>query len=171
MVEPPQTHSNLPCRPAFPFMSLVRSGSWRFGAVEPPRTHSELPFRPASPFITVVRGSLVWSNHPELTRTFPVDRLPHLSQRFEEVRRDRTAPNSLQRSLKACFPLRHSDSRRFGVFEPPQILSNLPCMAASLFVTVVRGGSVRSNRPKLTRTFPAGVLPPTSQWFKKVRCS
>ena len=99
VVEPPRTHSNLPCRPASPFITLVRCGSRRFGTVEPPRTHSQLPFRPASPFITVVRGGLVWLNHPELTRTFPVDRLLHSSQWFEEVRWDRTPPNSLQRSL------------------------------------------------------------------------
>ena len=93
--KPPRTHSELPFRPAPPFITVVRRGSRRFGTVEPPQTHSQLPFKPASPFITVVRGDLVWSNHHELTRTFPVDQLPYSSQWFEEVRWDRTAPNSI----------------------------------------------------------------------------
>ena len=75
MVELPRAHSNLPF------------------------THSTLPFRPASAFITVVPVGSVWSNRPELTRTFPVSLFPHLSQWFEEVRWGRTTPNSLQRSL------------------------------------------------------------------------
>ena len=76
----------------------------RFGVVEPPRTHSKLPFRPASPFITVVQVGSVWSNRPELTRTFPVVLLPHLSQWFEEVRCSWTSPNWLQTALPTSFP-------------------------------------------------------------------
>ena len=72
---------------------LHHSGSRRFGVVEPPRTHSKLPCRPAS------------------------------SSRFEEVRCGRTTPNSLE----------------------------LTCRPASPCITVVRGGSVWSNLPKLTR--------------------
>ena len=76
-------------------------------------------------------------NRPKLTPTFPV----------------------------GLFPLRHSASRRFGVFEPPRTHSILSCTPASPFVTVVRGGSVRSSRPRRTRTCPAGLLPPSGQWF------
>ena len=43
---------------------------------------------------------------------------------------------------------------RFGVFEPPQTHSNLPCRPPSPYITVVRGGSVRSNRTKLTQPSP-----------------
>ena len=68
MVEPPRTHSNLPCRPA----SFVYNSGWmRFCVVEPPRTHPNLPCRPASLFITAVGGGSVWSNLLELTRTCP----------------------------------------------------------------------------------------------------
>ena len=72
----------------------------------------------------------------------------------------------------------------FGAVKPSRTHSKLPLRPASPFITVVRGGSgrsnrtkltptfpVRSNRPKLTRTFPVGLLPPTSQWFEDVRCS
>ena len=95
----------------------------------------------------------MWSNHPKLTRAFPVGLLPHSSQWFEKVRWGQTAPNSLQCSLYACIPIRHSGSRRFGEVnrEPPQTHSNLPCRPASPFVTVVRGGSVWLNHPKLTQ--------------------
>ena len=190
MVEPPQTQSNLPCRPASPFITCLR----RFGVVEPPRTQSNLPCRPASPFITVLREGSVCSNRSELTRTCPVGPLPTASQWFGKVRYCRTAPNSVEpprtQSNLPCrpaSPLHHSGLRRFGVFEPLQTHSNLPCRPASPcisglgrfgvvepprtqsnqtcrpaypFITVVRGGSVWSNRPELTRTCPIGLLPP-----------
>jgi len=105
----------------------------------------------------------VYSNLPKLTRTFPVGLLPPTSQWFEKVRCSRTSSNSLQTALHASFPLHHSGLRRFGVVEPPQTHSNLPCRPASPFITVVRGGSERSNRTKLTPTLPAGLLPPLSQ--------
>jgi len=87
----------------------------------------------------------VFSNLLKLTRTFPVGLLPPLSQWFGEVRCSRTSLNS------------------------PRTHSNLPCKTASPYITVVRGGSVYSNLPRLTRTFPVGLLPRTSQWFEEVR--
>jgi len=77
----------------------------------------------------------------ELTPNFPSGQLSPSSQWFKWVRCGRTAPNSL----------------------------NLPCRPASRFVTVIRGGSVYSNLPKLTPTFPVGPLHPSSQWFEEVR--
>ena len=56
---------------------------------------------------------LLWSNHPEVTRTCPVVLFPPSSQWFEEVR---------------CGP--------------PRTHSNLPCGPVSPFITVVLGGSV-----------------------------
>ena len=106
--------------------------------------------RPASPYITVVREGSVQLNLPELTPNCPSDQLPPSSQWFEEIRCGRTTPNSLETALWACFPIRHSGSRRFGEVELPPSHSNLPCRPASPFVTVVRGGSVWSNHPKLT---------------------
>ena len=120
-------------------------------------------------YITVVRRGSVQSNLFELTQNCPSRKLPPSSQGFETVRCGRTAPNTLKPSLWACFPLCHSDSRMFGVFEPPQTHSNLSCRPASPYITVVRGGSVYSNLPKLTQTFPVGPLHPPSQWFEEVR--
>ena len=137
--QPLRTYSNLPCRPAFISsqwfqevqcsrttpnsfeLSLCDSGSRRFGGVQPPGTHSNLP---------------CWLYQCG-------------SRRFSEVEH-------------------HSGSRKFGAVEPQQA-HTLPCIPASPLFTVVRGGSVRSNRPKVTQTFPVGLLPPTSQWFTKVR--
>jgi len=136
---------------------LHHSGLRRFGAVKPPRTHSNLPCRPASPFVTVIRGGSVYSNLPKLTRTFPVGQLPPTSQWFEEVRCSQTSSNSLQTTLQASFPLRHSGSRKFGWVEPPQTHSNLPCRPAL-------------NLTELTPNCPSGQLPPSSQWFGGVRC-
>ena len=70
----------------------------------------------------------------------------------------------------------------FGAGKPSRTHSKLPLRPASPFITVVRGGSGRSNRTTLTptfpvrsnrptRTFPVGLLPPTAQWFEEVRCS
>ena len=109
--------------------------SRRCGAVEPPRTHSKLPFRPASPYSTVVRGGSVQSNLPELTANYLSGQLPTSSQCFEGVWCRRTAPKSLK----------------------------LSCRPASPVLTVVRGGSVGSNRPKRTPTFPVGLFTPSSQ--------
>jgi len=111
----------------------------------------------------------VYSNLPTRTRIFLVGQLPPTSQWFEEVQCSRTSSNSLKTALPASFPLHHSGSRRFGELEPPRTRSNLPCGPASPFVTVIRGGSVHSNLPKLTLTFPVGRLPPTSQWFEEFR--
>ena len=111
----------------------------------------------------------MYSNLPRLTRTFPVGLLPPTSQWFEDVRCSRTSSNSLKTAPPASFPLHHSGLRRFGVVEPPRTRSNLPCGPASPFVTLVRGGLVYSNLPKLTRNFPVGLLPPTTQWFDEVR--
>ena len=124
-----------------------------FGAVEPPRTDSKLPFRPASPFITVVRGGSMWLNHPKIARNCPVVLLPLQesgSRRFGVVEPPRT------------HVLHDSGSKRFGVVEPPQAYSNLPCRPASPFVTVVPGGSVWSNRYKLTRWFNLTEPPRTT---------
>ena len=76
-----------------------------------------------------------------------------------------TSPNSLQTALQASFPLLNSGSSGFGVVEPPRTHSNLPCRPASPFVTVVQGGSVGSNYPKLTPTFPVGLFPLLLQKF------
>ena len=137
----------------------------------------------------------MWSNSPELTGTCPVGQLPPASQWFGEVRCVRTTPNSLEPALSARFPLHHSGSgrfgmveppqtqsnlpcrpaspfitysRRFGVVEPPRTQSNLPCRPASPFITVLREGSVCSNRSELTRTCPVGPLPPASGRFSIV---
>jgi len=112
----------------------------------------------------------VYSNLLKLTPNCPSGQLPPSSQWFKGVRCGRTAPNSIQPSLQACFPLHHSSSRRFGVFEPPQTHSNLPCRPASPYITVVRRGSVRLNLLELTPNCPSRNLPPSSQWFEKVRC-
>ena len=125
---------------------------------------------PASPFVTVVRGGSVSSNHSKLTQTFPAGLLPPTSQWFEDVRCGRTIQNSLEPSLYACIPLRHSGSRRFGEVEPPQTHSNLPCRRAFPYITVVREGSVQLNLPELTPNCPSDQLPPSSQWFEEVRC-
>ena len=55
--------------------------------VELPRTHSKLSCRPDSPSSKVVRGGSVWSDHPELTRNYPVGLIPLAAKWFEEVRR------------------------------------------------------------------------------------
>ena len=54
--------------------------------------------------------------------------------------------------------------------EPPGTHSKLPCRPASPCSTVVRGGWVWSNHPKLTRYCPVGLLPPAAQWFEVVWC-
>ena len=87
-------------------------------------------------------------------------------QCFGEVRCLRTSPNSLEPSLYACIPLRHSGSRRFGEVDPPQTHSNLPCRPASPYITVVREGSVQLNLPELTPNCHSYQLPPSSQWFE-----
>ena len=79
MVEPPRTHTNLPCGPASPFM--VRVSSRRFDHTEPPRTTVmvTVTFCPRSHLIQTLHLSfklLVWSNRLELSRTCPVGLLP-----------------------------------------------------------------------------------------------
>ena len=49
--------------------------------------------------------------------------------------------------------------------EPPLTHSKLPCRAAYPSITVVRGGSVWSNHPELTRNCPAGLFPQTQPLF------
>ena len=127
------------------FFSLNHSGSIRFGVVEPHPTHSNhseltqnLISNHAFSFITMVRGGSVQSNHPELTRTFPVVLFATSSQWFKEVQCGQTTPNSL----------------------------DLPCSPTSPLITVVRGGSVWSNRPELTRTLRVGLITLSSQWFR-----
>ena len=136
--------------------------------VEQPRTYWNLPCRPASPCITVVRGGSVCSNHSELTRTCPLGRFPlHHSG---SGRFGMVEPPQTQSNLP-CRPASPFITclRRFGVVEPPRTQSNLPCRPASPFITVLREGSVCSNRSELTRTCPVGPLPTASQWFGKVR--
>ena len=191
VVELPQTHSHLSCTPSFPFITVVR------GVVELPRTHSNLSCTPSFPFITVVRGGSVWSNYPELTRTFPVRLLFPSSQWFEEVRCGRTTPNSLAPFLYAFFSLHHSGSRRFGVVELPELTRTFPVrllFPSSQWFEEVRCGRTTPNSlapflyaffslhhsgsrrfgvvelPELTRTFPVRLLFPSSQWFEEVRC-
>ena len=61
--------------------------------VKLPRTHPHLSCTPSFPFITVVRGGSVWSNYPELTRTFPIRLLFPSSQWFGVVKLPRTHSN------------------------------------------------------------------------------
>ena len=110
--------------------------------VEPPRTHLKLPCWLASPSSTVVRGGSVWSNHLQVTRNYPVGLLPQTEKWFEEVRCGRTTLNSFK----------------------------MPCRPASPCITVVQGGSVRSNHPELTRNCPIGLPPNASHWFVEVQC-
>ena len=53
----------------------------------------------------------------------------------------------------------YSSLRRFGVVEPPRTHLKLPCRPYSPCSTVVRGGSVWSNHPELTRNCPVGHIP------------
>ena len=159
MVELPRANSNLPCRPASPFSTVVRG---RSVCLNRPKLTRTCPVG----FIKVVRGGSVRSNRSELTRTSPEGLLPPTSQWLEVVRCSRTFPNSLKTALEACFPFHHSGSRRFDVVEPPRTHAFLP---ASPFVTVIQGGSVYLNLTELTRTFPVGLLPPSSQWFEVVQ--
>ena len=78
------------------------------------------------------------SNHPELTRTCL---FPPSSQSFEEVQCCRTS--------RPIGLLPNASQLRFGVVKPPRTHSKLPCRPASPCITVVRGGSVRSNHPEL----------------------
>ena len=179
--------------PASPFFTVIRGGSVYSNLLKLTRTFPAALLPPS-----VIRGGSVYLNLPKLTRTFPVALLPPTSQWFEDVRCTQTSPNSLETSLYACIPLRHSGSRWFGEVKPPQTHSNFPCRPASPYitvvwggsvwsnhpeltrifpvgllpplVTVVRGGSVGSNRHKLTPIFPVGLLPPSSQWFEEVWC-
>ena len=153
MVELPRANSNLPCRPASPFSTVVRG---RSVCLNRPKLTRTCPVG----FIKVVRGGSVRSNRSELTRTSPEGLLPPTAQWIEDVRCSRTFPNSLKTALEACFPFHHSGSRRFDVVEPPRTHSFLP---ASPFVTVIQGGSVFLNLPELTRTFPVGLLPPSGR--------
>ena len=108
----------------------------------------------------------MWSNHPKLTQNCPVVLQESGSKRFGEVERPKLTPTF---SVGLLPPL----SQWFKEVRciRTSLNSNLPCMPASPLVTVVQGGSVRSNCPKLTPTFPVGLLPRTSQWFEKVRYS
>ena len=137
MVEPPRTHSKLPCRPASPFIRVVRGR---------PKLIRTCPVG----FINVVRGGSVRSNRPELTRTSPEGLLPPTSQWIEDVQCSRTFPNSLQTALETRFPLHHSGSRRFDVDEPPQTQSNLPCRLHQCCLRrfgEVEPGGTHSNQP------------------------
>ena len=109
--------------------------------VEPPQTHSKLPCSPSSP----------------------------AGKWFEGVWCGRTTTYSLEPAQQACFPVHESGSKRFGVVEPLQAYSNLPCRPASPFVTVVLGGSVWLNRHKLTRICPVGLLLHSSHRFEVVQ--
>ena len=101
-VEPHQTYLNLPCRPASPYIAVVRGGSVQLNLPEltpnypsgplPPSSQwfegvrccetapnsLEPSCRPASPFVTVVRVCSVQSNLPQLTPNFPSNQLPPL---------------------------------------------------------------------------------------------
>ena len=81
--------------------------------------------------------------HPSNTGSLsnPVGLLLPTPRWFKDVWCNGTFPNWLETALQAC----------------------------SSFITVVRGGLVWSNRSKLTRTFPVGLLPPSWQWFEEVR--
>lgn len=67
-------------------------------------------------------------------------------------------PGLTPNCLEAFFPLHYSGSMKFGVVEPPQTHSNLPCRAASPFVTMVPGGSRWFNCPELIRTCPVDFI-------------
>ena len=54
--------------------------------------------------------------------------------------------------------------------EPPRTHSKLSCRPDSTSSKVVRGGSVRSNHPELTRNCPVGMIQLAEKWFEEVRC-
>ena len=124
VVEPPRTHSKLPCRPDSPSSKVVRGGSalsnhpeltrncpvgliphisqW-FEEVLRQGCGRTTPFSPCAAGkggkrpTGQFRGGSLWSNHP---KPYPVGLLPPASQRF-------------------------------GVVEPPRTHSKLPCRSAS----------------------------------------
>ena len=107
-------------------------------------------------------------NHPELTRNCPVGLLRRESQWFVEVWSGLTTLRSLETAFEASLPLHHGSSRVLCAVEPPRTHSKLPCRPASPCITVVRGGLVLSNHPKLTRNCPVD-LPLSGMWFEEVR--
>ena len=123
MVEPPRTHSKLPCRSAYPCITVVRGGSvWS----NHPKLTRNCPvglLPPASQWFEEVRCGRTTPNSLDtaLWAFFPLW--------FEEVRCGRTTQNSLETALEAYFPMHQSGSLRFGVVEPPR---TLPCRHASL---------------------------------------
>ena len=102
-----RTHSNLPCRPSSPSITVVRGGSVWSNGPELTRT-CPVGLPPPS---SVVRGGSVWSNRPELTLTCPVGLLPPPSQWFEKVRCCRTAANSLTQYTRTVMKVRVSSER------------------------------------------------------------
>ena len=146
--------------------------------VEPPSTR-----RPTSPCMTVVQGGSVWSNHTELTQTYPVGMHPmHYSSslRFGLVEPPRTHlklhcrpcitvvrggsvwSNHLKLTRTYPVGLHPPSSQRFGVVVPLRSHLKLPCKSA---YPVVEGGSVWLNHPKLTQNCPIGLLPNGSKWL------
>ena len=54
--------------------------------------------------------------------------------------------------------------------EPPRTHSKLSCRPDSPCRKAVRGGSVWSNHPELTRNSPVGLIPLAAKWSEEVRC-
>ena len=140
MVEPPRTHSNLPCRPASPFVTVVRGGS--VGSNYPKLTPT-FPVGLFSPLLQCFEKVRCIRTSPNSLE--PNSQLEPLNIRSTVI---------LWRKVDIALALfrdqldiRHSGSRRFGGVEPPQTHSNVPCRPVSPFVTVIRGGSVYSNLP------------------------
>ena len=144
-----------------------------------------------SPWLSVFQRSMV---HCRLSA--PVFSPPCCLSSLPIVSRCLSQPLSY-RSPKFPLPPTALPSAHSGfvpVVEPPRTHSNLPSSPSITEVrggsvwsngpeltrtcpvglpppsSVVRGGSVWSNRPELTLTCPVGLLPPPSQWFEKVRC-
>ena len=78
---------------------------------------------------------------------------------------DHTEPPEHCMKGEACL-LYRAGSSEFGA-RPPRKLSCRPDSPSS---KVVRGGSVWSNYPELTRNCPVGLIPLAAKWFEEVRC-
>ena len=168
---PRESHARTPRRTcshlsASPSYVVPRTRCWRLGYVDGSVRAVHRRAERSLYYMERLDAGSVRSNRSELTRTSPEGLRPPTAQWLEVVRCSRTFPTSLKTALEACFPFHHSGSRRFAVVEPPRTHAFLP---ASPFVTVIQGGSVFLNLPELTRTFPVGLLPPSSQWFEVVQ--
>ena len=93
------------------FAVLYYGSNW-FSRVEPPQTNKKLPYDPCHLWTSMVWGCSVALNHPKLMSTFTTGLDPCFVLRFKQVQKSWTTPNSWEIILW----------RRFGKFEPPQVL-------------------------------------------------